>query len=336
MRIEVSRELAHAKSVRMHPVDRQFIARRGTIERTIDRTKRMSLFLKASTSSRMGIARHFTRRRFLLGGVATTCAVGLYAWGIEPHWIEVIHRVMPLRNLPEDLEGASLIQLSDLHIGPQVDDNYLLGVFERVNQLAPDILVYTGDFVSSSTDLASHAPRLMTKLPLGRFGTFGILGNHDYGGGWQDAEAADRIVKLADVSGIRILRNESVELKGLRLLGLDELWSNRFDLSDVVPNAPMHNDALALVHNPDAADRPGWENYSGWILAGHTHGGQCKPPFLPPPLLPVANRRYTSGVFEISPQRHMYISRGVGYLRRVRFNVRPEVTVFELRRATTA
>jgi len=284
----------------------------------------------------MGIARHFTRRRFLLGGVATTCAVGLYAWRIEPHWLEVVHRAMPLRNLPRELEGASLIQLSDLHIGPPVDDNYLLGVFERVNQLAPDILVYTGDFVSSNTDLVTYAPRVMAKLPQGSLGTFGILGNHDYGRGWHDASAAERIVKLADASGIQILRNESVDVKGLKILGLDELWSNRFDLSGVAPNAPMPNDALALVHNPDAADRPGWENYSGWILAGHTHGGQCKPPFLPPPLLPVANRRYTSGVFEISDRCRMVISRGVGYLRRVRFNVRPEVTVFELRRATTA
>lgn len=284
----------------------------------------------------MGIASHFNRRRFLLVGGASTCAMGLYAWRIEPHWIEVVHRVMPLRSLPEELEGASLIHLSDLHIGPQVDDNYLLGVFERVNQLAPDILVYTGDFVSSNTDLVTYAPRLIAKLPQGSLGTFGILGNHDYGRGWQDANAADRIVNLADAAGIRILRNESVDVHGLRILGLDELWANRFDLSGVVPDVPTHDDAVALVHNPDAADLDGWGNYSGWILSGHTHGGQCKPPFLPPPLLPVANRRYTSGVFEISPQRHMYISRGVGYLRRVRFNVRPEVTVFELRGATTA
>jgi len=294
----------------------------------------LSLSLELSASSRMGSARYLNRRRLLVGGVASACAVGLYAWRIEPHWIEVVQRAMPLRNLPEGLEGASLIHLSDLHIGPQVDDNYLLGVFERVNQLAPDLVVYTGDFVSSNTDLASYAPHLMSNLPRGSLGTFGILGNHDYGGGWQNAKAADRIVELADASGIRILRNESVDVHGLRILGLDELWANRFDLSGVVPNTPLHNDALALVHNPDAADRPGWENYSGWILAGHTHGGQCKPPFLPPPLLPVANRRYTCGVFDISDRCHMYISRGVGYLRRVRFNVRPEVTVFQLRRAT--
>ena len=60
---------------------------------------------------------------------------------------------------------------------------------------------------------------------------------------------------------------------------------------------------------------------------------QCKPPFLTPPLLPVRNQRYTAGVFALSDSRRMYISRGVGHLMQVRFNVRPEVTVFELQRA---
>jgi predicted MPP superfamily phosphohydrolase len=88
-----------------------------------------------------------------------------------------------------------------------------------------------------------------------------------------------------------------------------------------------------LSHNPDTVDEPGWGRYAGWILAGHTHGGQCKPPFLPPPLLPVRNRRYTAGEFTLSGGRRMYISRGIGHLQRVRFNVRPEVTVFHLDRA---
>jgi uncharacterized protein len=78
-------------------------------------------------------------------------------------------------------------------------------------------------------------------------------------------------------------------------------------------------------------DLPGWSGYEGWILSGHTHGGQCKPPFLPPPLLPVRNRRYTAGEFELAGGRRLYISRGVGHLLQVRFNVRPEVTIFEMR-----
>ncbi|HEY9229692.1 MAG TPA: hypothetical protein VIP11_23785, partial [Gemmatimonadaceae bacterium] len=73
----------------------------------------------------------------------------------------------------------------------------------------------------------------------------------------------------------------------------------------------------------------------GWFLAGHTHGGQCKAPFLPPPLLPVRNRRYVSGIVDVAQGRTLYISRGVGHLIRARFNVRPEITVFTLRATST-
>ena len=75
------------------------------------------------------------------------------------------------------------------------------------------------------------------------------------------------------------------------------------------------------------------QGYEGWILAGHTHGGQCKPPFLPPPLLPVKNRRYVAGEYALAGSRSLYINRGVGHLMQVRFNVRPEITVFQLAKA---
>ncbi len=86
---------------------------------------------------------------------------------------------------------------------------------------------------------------------------------------------------------------------------------------------------MAPVQVPAPA-KASWGDYQGWILAGHTHGGQCKPPFLPPPLLPVWNPRYTAGEFPLAGNRRLYINRGIGYVLRVRFNVRPEITVFHL------
>jgi predicted MPP superfamily phosphohydrolase len=88
-----------------------------------------------------------------------------------------------------------------------------------------------------------------------------------------------------------------------------------------------------LCHNPDGVDVSGWDDYDGWILAGHTHGGQCKAPFLPPPLLPVRNKRYVKGEVAVNLERTFYINRGLGHLIQARFNVRPEITVFSLARA---
>ena len=141
------------------------------------------------------------------------------------------------------------------------------------------------------------------------------------------------VAEIARAAGIIVLRNETCTVAGLQFLGLDDLWSPCFDPVALLAKNGSDSCTVVLCHNPDAADLPIWGRYQGWILAGHTHGGQCKPPFLPPPLLPVKNKRYTAGEFELSDNRRLYISRGVGHLLRVRFNVRPEVPVFQLRLA---
>jgi len=144
-------------------------------------------------------------------------------------------------------------------------------------------------------------------------------------------------------AGATVLRNEVAQLGGVQFAGLGDLWSSEFDAA-VRPGAASSAaetlgaldrgaPTVVLCHNPDALDLPIWEGVRGWVLAGHTHGGQCKPPFLPPPLLPVKNRRYTAGSFDVGPGRTLYINRGLGHLIPVRFNVRPELTLFTLERA---
>jgi uncharacterized protein len=281
-----------------------------------------------------------TRRRFLAGFVFTSAAaaigVGAYAWRWEPHWVEFVQARMPIANLPEALVGKRLVQLSDLHMGPRVSDDFLIETFAGVQRLAPEFVVYTGDFTSYERNLIARAQKIFPRLAHGTRGTFGVLGNHDYGLSWSQPESAQRLADLARDAGVQILRNQIAHADGLQIIGMDDLWSRRFKprkaLADFDPRKP----GVALTHNPDTADLPGWENYRGWILAGHTHGGQCKPPFLPPPMLPVKNRRYTAGTFPLSGGRTMYINRGLGHLLQVRFNVRPEVTVFTLERQTTA
>lgn len=275
--------------------------------------------------------RGFLRAARLASGVAA--GLGLYTWGWEPHWLEVVERPLPVELLPERLRGATLVQLSDLHIGPQVSDTYLLRVFQTVRSLSPDIVAYTGDFTSYETGVFDHAGRMFPSLPRGARATFGIMGNHDYGPRWAHPEIADKLTELARASGVEILRNQVGEIDGLQVLGMDDLWAKRFMPAAVIAGMDKSRAAIALSHNPDTADESGWGAFRGWILAGHTHGGQCKPPFLPPPLLPVRNRRYTAGVFHLEAGRQMYISRGVGHLLRVRFNARPEVTLFRLVRA---
>ena len=264
--------------------------------------------------------------------MAAPALAGLYTWRVEPIWEEYVSLQLPIRNLPRALEGRSLVQLSDIHVGDRVSSGYLAGVFDAVTRLKPDIVAYTGDFISyAGPGTLDQLRRLAGRLPRGGLGTIAVLGNHDYGEGWRQGAVADAVVRILSGAGCAVLRNETARVHGLNIGGVDDLWSGcaRWGAWMTDLKAP----ALMLCHNPDACDLPHWGGYEGWILAGHTHGGQCRPPFLPPPLLPVRNKRYTAGVFDLDGGRRLYINRGLGHLTRVRFNVRPEVTVFELRRA---
>jgi predicted MPP superfamily phosphohydrolase len=276
------------------------------------------------------------RRRFLTASltVATSgLVVGLYTWQVEPHWLELVGRSLPIQGLPAALVGKRLVQLSDLHVGPSVADDYVLETFRRVVALRPDIVVYTGDFTSYHAEIFTHAERIYAHLPKGRIATVGILGNHDYGPRWAEAEVANRLAAILRATGMQVLRNEVADVAGLQIVGMDDLWAGQFLPAQALAQIDSSRAILVLSHNPDTVDLPGWDRFQGWILAGHTHGGQCKPPFLPPPLLPVKNRRYTAGEFALTADRRLYINRGVGHLLQVRFNVRPEVTVFELQNA---
>ncbi len=278
-----------------------------------------------------------TRRRFLQGSLATAVATSIgvlaYTFEVEPEWLQVVRRPLPIEGLPSGLEGRSLVQLSDLHVGKRVSDDYILRTFETVRHLNPDLIVYTGDFTSYEPSGVEHAEFIYSQAPRGRMATIGILGNHDYGPNWAHPEIAARLVDVLHDHGIRILRNQVVQVEGLQIAGMDDLWAERFDPKSAVAQLLPSRASLALSHNPDTVDLEGWGGYRGWILSGHTHGGQCKAPFLPPPILPVKNRRYTAGEFDVGDGRRIYISRGVGHLKKVRFNVRPEVTRFALRRA---
>ena len=277
-----------------------------------------------------------SRRRWLKWMVRTACVAAagacVYTRYIEPFWVEVVQRPLPIRHLPASMHGRKLVQLSDLHIGPQVSDSYLCQTFRLVDELQPDYIVITGDFMtlSGAQPPWDQLEAVLPQLPHGQRGTIGILGNHDYGIDWWQPEIPIRLCQMAESHGVRMLRNGWGNLDELRVAGFDVKWGPKFNPLPTMKLWDPQQPSLVLCHNPDVLDLPVWAGYQGWTLSGHTHGGQCKPPFLPPPLLPVANKLYTAGEFTLQGGRRLYINRGLGHLLKVRFNVRPEITVFTL------
>jgi predicted MPP superfamily phosphohydrolase len=275
------------------------------------------------------------RRKFIkktiFGALGVGFLGGIYSWKIEPYWLEFVHKKMPIKNLPENLIGKTLIQISDIHVGNRFDYQYIIDSFKKAQKLNPDFVVYTGDFVSyDSEEQFAQLKEVFKNVVIGKLGTAGVLGNHDYGHNWIEQKVANTITSIVENAGVKILSNAEFNFNGLTIIGLDDFWGLNFNPKKIMVKHNPTNANLVLCHNPDVCDLDVWNNYKGWILSGHTHGGQVKPPFLNPPILPVKNKKYSAGEIDLNDGRTLYINRALGCMYPVRFNVRPEITVFSL------
>lgn len=240
------------------------------------------------------------RRKFIKQSFWGTLGVGfltgMYTWQIEPFWLEFVKKKMPISNLPDHLIGKTLMQISDIHVGNRFDYNYIIDSFQKAQAFNPDFVSYTGDYVNyESHEQFGQLDKVLKHVVKGKLGTFGVLGNHDYGKNWAEQDVADQISNLLTKAGVHMLSNTQREFQGLNVIGFDDYWALNFNPSNVMSAYDSKKANLLLCHNPDVCDLNVWNGYQGWILSGHTHGGQCKPPFLKPPMLPVKNKRYTQG-----------------------------------------
>src|SRR5690606_5473632 len=117
-------------------------------------------------------------------------------WRIEPHWVQIVERDLPIRHLPPKLQGKRLVQISDLHVGPIVDRDYLIHCMKRINELKPDILAMTGDFMSCRRgEQVNAAIDVLSHLQPAALATVAVLGNHDYGAEWRQTATADSLTQ---------------------------------------------------------------------------------------------------------------------------------------------
>lgn len=286
--------------------------------------------LPQSVVAKSGKSRRWLSRRSALKSLfAAGCAALGWSVAVEPFWLELSKQQLTLPNLPTQWIGKRLVHISDLHVG-RTNHQHLLNAMQRVNELKPDVLAITGDFVDKDFPVDKRLDEVLKVLTPAQVATVACLGNHDFGEDWSKLSVADQVTDALHRFGIRILRNETEDIDGIDFLGLEDYWSPLFAPSPVLSLANPERASICLCHNPDAYDAADWSLFRGLILSGHTHGGQCKPPFFRPPLLPVENDRYVSGFVDLSMGQQMYISRGVGYSLRARFNCRPEITIFEM------
>lgn len=266
--------------------------------------------------------------------LSTAGCAPLYAFGMEPSWLErTVTRIkLPCKKLTR---GVRILHLSDFHASPVVPFSLIENAVELGLEAKPDIICLTGDFVTDTTpfDRALYSG-ILRKLAAAA-PTFATLGNHDGGrsiaryGGFKDTAV---VSALLQASQIPILHNRSevvrVHGQSLRFAGVPDLWSGEVNGAAAFADVPAGEPAIVLAHNPDTkdalADRP-WD----LMLSGHTHGGQVVLPFVGARFVPVRDKRFIAGL-KPWKGRQVYITRGVGNIDGVRVNCRPEVTVLDL------
>ncbi len=260
----------------------------------------MGRMRSAPKSDRRGISRRALLRLALYG---TPAAVAGTAFGVEPHWLRVRH--IPLPGGP----GMRIVHFTDTHHKGDLD--YLNRVMDTINELAPDMVCFTGDIMEDTVFLGEALGAFARlKAPL-----FGVPGNYDY---WSGAPFAP-IAECFATTGGAWLVDACMEHEGVIIAGRARRK----------PTLPKDNKkpVLALTHFPLTAEEfaPG---ETGLILAGHSHGGQVRIPFYGAPMLPDKVGPYDLGLFHREGWR-LYVNPGIGtWQYRVRLFCRPEVTVF--------
>ena len=164
-----------------------------------------------------------------------------------------------------------------------------------------------------------------------KYPTLAVLGNHDY---WTNANAVRSALKACKVielsNDVYSLSNGSDQL---HIAGVDDIWEGQDRLDIVLDKLPQTGAAILLAHEPDYADVSAKTGRFDLQLSGHSHGGQVVLPFIGTPVLPYLGRKYPSGLYRVG-MMWQYTNRGVGMARlKVRFNCRPEITVFTLESA---
>jgi hypothetical protein len=252
---------------------------------------------------------------------------------IEPNWVEVTKVSLKLSRLPKVFSGFRLVQISDIHAGYWMTPERFTSIVELVKDQSPDLVAVTGDSILAYGRMPGDKPVLdefgkVFKKIAGDYETIAVLGNHDY---WYDA---DKVKFALERAGARVLKNSvhSLERGGERfhLAGVDDVYENQDDLGAVLSALPQDGGAILLAHEPDFADFSAATGRFDLQISGHSHGGQVALPIIGPLVLPHLGQKYPSGLYKVGDM-FQYTNRGIGMTSpTIRFNCRPEITVFTL------
>lgn len=292
------------------------------------------------------------RRKFLAGaalgagGGAGSVAFGVGAL-VTPWSIRTARYTVEIADLPQELDGFRIVQVSDTHLGPRIPRRHIRRALEAAAALKPDLLALTGDYVHMGDWYISPAVEMFAEHVSRRSapsGVVAVLGNHDHYGD------APRTIKELKAAGIRVLDNDRCFISatrrmsnglaegeaGLCIAGVGDLLEGVVDAHAALNGVPPRTPCVMLAHNPDSSEYIAAMTREKQVrvdlmLSGHTHGGQIALPGYGPIVVPSDyGRRFAHGLVATS-LCPMIVSAGVGMsIMPLRLGVPPEIVEITL------
>ena len=280
--------------------------------------------------------RDFSRRDFIKKGLKTFFSVagviiggGFYAKNIEPYWLSITHHKISHKLIPDAFNGIKILQFSDTHLGFHYQLKDLLKTVHVINDLQPDIVVFTGDLLDKPNQFFEQknttAILKTVRAPLGKYS---VYGNHDHGG-----YGTEHYAKIMKDSGFTLLKNSNQPItyqnEQIIIAGIDDPMLGNPDWKQTLSGQTDNQFCLLLSHAPDLADFAQSQGVS-LQLSGHSHGGQVKIPLFGPLMKPLFANNYYEGMYNLNPLK-LYVNRGLGTTRLpIRLFSRPELSTFTL------
>jgi predicted MPP superfamily phosphohydrolase len=249
----------------------------------------------------------------------------------DRYWIQTKHVQISSSRLPDIFSGLRIVQFSDVHLGNFYSLTQLSKAVSHINQLMPDLILFTGDLYDSKQGLASEDCIPVLAELKATYGKWAVLGNHDY------LSEAKKITSFLHRSGFTVLKNnnQQVELEGkhINILGLDDWLRGTPNLPKALKGLHPDDFTIALVHEPDYADIAASFPIDLQV-SGHSHGGQVRIPGIGAIMTTKKGRKYIQGLYKVHGSRlQVYANSGLGMtFLPIRFYCRPEVTLFTIKR----
>jgi len=270
-----------------------------------------------------------TWKKALVAAAGAGAALGAYAFGVEPLWLERTRPRIHVRGLHPRLEGFRVALLTDMHAGQGTPLSLIRRACRMAMEARPHLIALTGDFAADEAADFGRVLRAMEGLGA-PYGVYAVPGNHDYVVGietWHRQFEGHPVIR--DLTN----RARMLDVGGARLCvaGVDDYSQGRPTL-DALPPPEKRDFTLLLAHDPGQAERAcrGYDQVD-LIVSGHTHAGQVRLPWIGALLNPAARPDLYEVGLRRRPWTQVYTSRGVGTVHiPVRFLCRPEVAVLEL------